>query len=119
MASNSFRPKRCPRVDYTKLANPTLDLKSYKTTSAERHKDSPTSAQLFRLEIVDEDTDNELVKVRYIGYDSRFDEWRPKNDVIDLNTPDHEGNELSDNSSNNADERGMVFNPLRPKLIPN
>lgn len=110
MASNSFRPKRCPRVDYTKLANPTLDLKSYKTTSVKRHKDSPTSAQLFRLEIVDEDTDNELVKVRYIGYDSRFDEWRPKNDVIDLNTPDHEGNELSDNSSNNADERGMVFN---------
>ena len=73
---------------------------------------SQSSAQLFRLEIVDEDNDNELVKVRYIGSSKRFDKWRPKSDVIylnDLNTP--EGDELRNNPSlNNADEWGMVFN---------
>ena len=53
------------------------------------------------------------MKVHYIGYDSRFDEWQPTSDVIDLNddlNDDLEGNEPSDNPSNNADERGMVFN---------
>ena len=37
--------------------------------------------KLYRLQVVEKD---ELVKVRYIGYDSNYDEWRPASDIIDL-----------------------------------
>ena len=113
MMSN-LRPKGCvPRVDYRKLANPSLNistLKSYKTTGVKCCKGmSQNSVQLFRLQIVDKDAGNELVKVHCIGYDSRFNEWQTKSDVINLNDENRlEENELRDNPSNNT-KVGLVF----------
>ena len=49
----------------------------------------PTS-KLYRLNIVEHDEANELVKVRYIGYNSSYDEWRPKTDIVNL---DEEANQ--------------------------
>ena len=44
----------------------------------------PEEGKLNRLQIIEKDTSNELVKVRYIGYDSSYDKWRPESDIVDL-----------------------------------
>ena len=111
-ARSQVRPKRSvTRPDYRKLAEvsiPKVSKTQGKTTGAKREA-SDKSTQLFRLQVVDEDVGNELVKVHYIGYDSRFDEWRPKCDVVDMHMNDDlnmlEGSELTD-----SPEEVMVFN---------
>ena len=98
------RPKRSvKRPDYRKLADLNVP-KLRKITGVKRETSNNTekiSTQLFRLQVIDENADSELVKVHYVGYDSRFDEWRPKSDLIDLNDDTSlnrvEGNELSEN----------------------
>ena len=53
---------------------------------------------------------DELVKVYYIGYDSRFSEWQTKSDVIDMNDENTlEENEFRDNPWNNTEEEGLIF----------
>ena len=42
--------------------------------------------------------ENGRVKVRYIGYARKHDEWRKANDIVDLNE-----------SNNNSDEKGLVI----------
>ena len=38
--------------------------------------------KLYEIEVVDEDSVQEMVKVHYKGYDSKYDEWKPKNEVV-------------------------------------
>ena len=39
----------------------------------------------YRLEIIEEDAENsDRVKVRYIGYSSKYDEWRTRNEIVEL-----------------------------------
>ena len=43
----------------------------------------------YRLEIVEEDAENsDRVKVRYIGYSSKYDEWRTRNEIVELSEND-------------------------------
>lgn len=111
MASNS-RPKRSiPRPDYRRMANPIVPkCRKLRNKSSES---SQHGSQFFRLQVVDEDASNELVKVQYIGYDSKFDEWQTKSDIIDLSKDLSdltmpEGNELTDY------HEGMVFSGTTP-----
>ena len=39
---------------------------------------------LYELEIVEEDSYNERVKVHYLGYGSEDDEWRHKKDIVQM-----------------------------------
>ena len=80
------RPRRSVlKRDYREFA----DVKVPKRTkvSKTREIESPDD-KLYRLQVVEKDAVNELVKVRYIGYDSNYDEWRPASDIIDLTEDD-------------------------------
>ena len=51
------------------------------------------------MSIVQRDETNELVKVRYIGYDSSYNEWRPESDIINLSDEEDHVQEDSGNTS--------------------
>jgi len=73
--TSRIKPKRSTsRSDYRKLAELIIPSKKaqWKTTGA-KHNASDKSRH-FRLKIVDEDVDNELMKVHYVVCDSRFNE---------------------------------------------
>ena len=40
--------------------------------------------KLYRLKVLEEDANNSLVKVRYIGCSSTYDEWRLKDKIVQL-----------------------------------
>ena len=40
------------------------------------------SSKPYEIEVIDEDCEQEMVKIHYKGYDSKFDEWKPKNEVV-------------------------------------
>ena len=40
--------------------------------------------KLYRLKVLEEDANNSLVKVRYIGYSSTYNEWRLKDEIVQL-----------------------------------
>lgn len=43
-------------------------------------RQSQNKQQLYDIEIIEEE--GSKVKIHYIGYDSRFDEWKPKEEVV-------------------------------------
>ena len=45
-----------------------------------RSKEKPN--KLYEIEIVAEDDEQEQVKVHYIGYSPRYDEWKPRSEVV-------------------------------------
>ena len=47
--------------------------------------------RLYPLRVVDEDEVRELVKVHYEGYSTSYDEWRAKDDIVDLHSGDETG----------------------------
>ena len=93
------QPRRSvSRPDYVALSSVKL-LRSRKInhdtrTVTESNSDS-NSDELYRLRVVDED--DAMVKVRYIGYSSDFDEWRRKDDIVELS--DDESSSESDGGS--------------------
>ena len=46
------------------------------------------SDKLYRVQVIEEDKDKGLVKVRYLGYDSSHDEWRKRDDIVQLDESD-------------------------------
>ena len=38
--------------------------------------------RLYEIEVIDEDSEQKMVKIHYNGYDSKYDEWKPKNEVV-------------------------------------
>jgi len=40
--------------------------------------------RLYRLRIVDRNVKEGLVKVKYVGYRREFDEWRPQEEVVNI-----------------------------------
>ena len=74
--------KRRPRVDYKALANgPQLPRKSQSLK-----KETWSTSKFYPLEVLDEKTENDipLVLVHYIGWDSRYDEWRQLGEVVNI-----------------------------------
>ena len=88
------RPKRSvPRRDYASLADLKLPrIKKSNNHSTPRLSDSEGEAngELYRVEVVEENTATSQVKVRYIGYSTSFDEWREKEEIVDLSDSDSE-----------------------------
>ena len=78
----------------------------------------PDEGKLYRLQIVEKDTSNELVKIRYIGYDSSYDEWRPESDIVDVNEEDHIQEDGDTNSSDTCCISGMIDNLPRFEMQP-
>ena len=78
------RPKRSvSRPNYSELA----DVRVPRTRSAKVNK-AVDSSTIYRLNILERDEENGRVKVRYIGYGRKYDEWRKTDDIIDLNEED-------------------------------
>lgn len=71
------------RIDYRVLADVRVP-KRVKSNHPASRQPTESSEKLYRLEVLESDATNKLVKVRYIGYDSSYDEWRPATDIIDL-----------------------------------
>ena len=66
---------------------PRIEAKKCKTGQPEprpRKVREETDERLYRLEILEEDDKNDTVKVRYVGYDSSHDEWRPRGDILNI-----------------------------------
>ena len=96
----SVRPKRSTtRPDYRKLADPYVPKRRKISKDTALKTINESSTQLFHLKVIDEDVDKELVKVHYVGYDNRFDEWRLKSHVIDLNKDPQSSNDITEGNS--------------------
>ena len=83
----SGRPKRSVgRPNYRELA----DVKVPRRTSCAKiiGDISSKSSTLYRLKILERD--DRRVKVRYIGYSKKYDEWRKADDVIESDNSDEE-----------------------------
>ena len=82
------RPRRAvPNQDYVSLANCDIKLpRQAKRRQKDIHRVQNCSEEnkLYRLKVLEEDANNSLVKVRYIGYSSTYDEWRLKDEIVQL-----------------------------------
>ena len=58
--------------------------------------------RLYPLRVVDEDEVRELVKVHYEGYSTSYDEWRAKDDIVDLHSGDETGHGDGDTFGENT-----------------
>lgn len=69
------------RVDYKALANGPLLPKCLRQI-----KESWSTKKLYELEIIDQKVVNgeSMLKVHYIGWSRKFDEWRVPSDVVDI-----------------------------------
>ena len=44
--------------------------------------------EMYEIEVVEEDDENDRVKIHYVGYSERYDEWRSRDDIT-IRPPDH------------------------------
>lgn len=103
----SSRPRRSiVRPDYRSLANISVPRPSY--CNSRGKVNSSDSDKLYQLTVVEEDEANGMVKVRYIGYSREYDEWRSKEDIVELNIED----ESSFDEQDGHDE--SITNPAAP-----
>ena len=94
------RPRRSvSRPDYVALSAVKLP-RSRKISHDTKTCTEGDSDEFYRLRVVDED--DAMVKVRYIGYSSDFNEWRRKDDIV----------ELSDTSESDGDSRQLSLGSL-------
>ena len=77
------RPRRsiC-RPDYVAVAD--LKLPRNRKRSSHYNPTVESNDELDRICIIDEDVENSLAKVRYVGYGSDFDEWKARDDIVEL-----------------------------------
>lgn len=88
---------RIPRTKYSWVSQPSNNQKA--------SKDASNSGRHYHLNILEQDPQNKLVKVRYVGYGSEFDEWRLESDVVHLT-------EESDSDSAGEEDSFNVFATL-------
>ena len=75
------RPKRCQRrVDYKALAEGPAFHRERQTAT------NWSTSKLYPMNILDFKTEHDTVYdlVHYIGWDKRYDEWRPVNEIVDI-----------------------------------
>ena len=65
------------------------ELNDMKLPRAERVK---AMDKLYAVEVIEDDGDR--VKIHYVGYEDRFDEWREKEEVEDWKDAEHGGQQL-------------------------
>lgn len=81
------RLRSLSRVDYSVLADVKIP-RCTRVPKGDLEQTSKHSSKLYRLKILEEDKDNGLVKVGYVGYGSDHDEWRPRSDIVFLSGED-------------------------------
>ena len=88
----SARPKRSVnRPDYRQLA----DVKVPKIINRTRRRDGVGSfpdSTFYRLRVLEEDQENKRVKVRYVGYSDKYDEWRRMDEIVTVDHYEEEDN---------------------------
>lgn len=100
----SARPRRSiSRLDYRSLADISVPKRTRTSTKSHSKENSESPDRLYRLRVLEEDKENDLVKVRYIGYSSNYDEWRSRKDVVRLNG-DEQGSSSDENDDTNPSE---------------
>ena len=80
-----MRPKRCiDKVNYRELADIKLPKRSRVTSNKATLSEQ---SLLYHLKVLER---NEYqAKVRYIGYGSKYDEWRSADDIVDVEENDN------------------------------
>ena len=75
-----------PRVNYKEPTERDIYVEGSKVSkpSSNRTKKSSKSSDIYPIEVVDEDSSSSQVRVHYIGYSSKHDEWKSKEDIISL-----------------------------------
>ena len=88
----SGRPKRSVnRPDYHQLA----DVKVPKIINRTHRRDGVGSfpnTTFYRLRVLEEDQENKRVKVRYVGYSDKYDEWRRMDEIVTVDHYEEEDN---------------------------
>ena len=114
------RPKRSvPRRDYASLADLKLPrIKKSNNRSTPRLSDSEGEAngELYRVEVVEENTATSQVKVRYIGYSTSFDEWREKEEIVDLSDSDSEDGDVPTEFPSGTIQRFCLLQELAVRI---
>ena len=59
------------------------ELVDIKLPKAKKTKEARNDSQLYDIEVLERDPRTQSVKIHYIGYSARHDEWRPVSDIID------------------------------------
>ena len=74
---------------------------------------------LHPLRVVDEDEVRQLVEVHYEGYSTSYDEWRAKDDIVDLHSGDETDHGNGDKFSEDTLDAGSLISPfnLYRKLV--
>lgn len=62
------------------------ELSDIKLPKAKRIKEARNENRLYDVEVLENDPRTQRVKIHYIDYSSRYDEWRPSSDIIDKRT---------------------------------
>ena len=47
-----------------------------------RRRATSSLKNLYDIEIVDEDEENDKVRIHYVGYSSEYDEWRNRSEIV-------------------------------------
>ena len=68
--------------------------------------------RFYPLRGVDEDEVRQLVKVHYEGYSANYDEWRAKDNIVDLHSGDETGHGHGDTFSEDTPEAGLPISPF-------
>ena len=61
-------------------------LVDVKLPKAKRIKATRSESQLYDIEVIEDDPSTQRMKIHYIGYSSRYNEWRPASDIVDKRT---------------------------------
>lgn len=74
------------RPNYRELAD--VKIPKRVRSNIKKKVTGSSTSKLYRLRVLDKDEENSRVRVRYIGYSSEFDEWRRKEDIVNLEDDD-------------------------------
>ena len=98
------RLRKRPSVNYLD------DLRLPRVRRAKIKAASPD--RLYPLRVVDEDEVRQLVKVHYEGYSTSYDEWRAKDDIVDLHSGDETGHGDGDTFSEDTLDACSLISPF-------
>jgi len=81
------------RANYCQLADVQVPKRTQNNTR--NRATSSSTPELYHLWTLDRDEENGRVKIRYIGYSVKFDEWRKEEDIVNLGVDYSSSEEMS------------------------
>ena len=79
---NNRQLRKRARPNYKEPTESDIYLPSRDPKSSRPHPTRKSDSLLYPIEILEEESNK--FKIHYIGYSSKYDEWKDKDDVIDL-----------------------------------